>query len=272
MRYLICLTGDARYGDSMEQVLYNSVLGAKPIREDGWSFYYSDYSHAGHKTDHRIIIDSPWPWDRDGRWPCCSGTLPQVAADYGISSYFRARDGVYVNLYLPSKLTWALDHSTSCTLTQETDYPRGNRIALHVAPSSPKEFSIYLRIPAWAGPNTSLSINGKRLTSTLKPASFHKVRRTWKSGDLVELELDQRVITRPVDAQTPDQVAIVRGPLVLFAIEDGQPALERTKLGQLQVNTGANNSWSLETASGNHELRPFYEIGDETYQTYWKAV
>jgi hypothetical protein len=272
MRYLLCLTGDARYGDSLEQVFYNTVLGAKPIREDGWSFYYSDYGHAGHKTDHRIVIDSPWPWDRDCRWPCCSGTLPQVAADYGISSYFRARDGVYVNLYLPSKLTWTPDQSTSCTLTQETDYPRGNLIALHVSPSSQGKFSIYLRIPAWAGPNTSISINGKRLTSTLKPASFHKIRRTWKSGDLVELELDQRVITRPVDAQTPDQVAVVRGPLVLFAIEDAQPTLERAKLGQLQVNTGTNNSWRLETASGNHELRPFYEIGDETYQTYWKAI
>jgi uncharacterized protein len=272
MRYLLCLTADARYGESLEQLFYNTVLGAKPIREDGWSFYYSDYGHAGHKTDHRSVRDSPWPWDHDGRWPCCSGTLPQVAADYGISSYFRARDGVYVNLYVPSRLNWALDRSTSCTLTQRTDYPRENLVALHVDPSSAREFSIYVRIPAWAGPNTSISVNGKRLTASIQPASFFKIGRTWKRGDLVELELDQPVTTRPIDAQTPDQVAVVRGPLVLFAIEDQQPTLDRAKLGQLQINKDANDHWTLETPGGKHPVRSFYEIGDETYQTYWRAV
>ncbi len=272
MRYLLCLTGDARYGDSLEQVFYNTVLGAKPIREDGWSFYYSDYGHSGHKTDHRIVVDSPWPWDHDSRWPCCSGTLPQVAADYGISSYFRARDGVYINLYVPSKLNWALDRSTSCTLTQQSDYPRENLVTLRVDPSSPREFSIYLRIPAWAGPNTSISVNGKRLTAVLEPASFFKIGRSWKGGDVVELELDQRVTTRPVDRQTPDQVAVVRGPLVLFAIEDQQPTLNRTKVGRIKPDTDANSLWSLETADAKHQVRPFYEIGDEIYQTYWRAV
>jgi hypothetical protein len=272
MRYLLCLTGDARYGDSLEQVFYNTVLGAKPIREDGWSFYYSDYGHSGHKTDHRIVMDSPWPWDHDGRWPCCSGTLPQVAADYGISSYFRARDGVYVNLYVPSKLNWALDRSTSCTLTQQTEYPRENLIALRIDPSSPREFSLYLRIPAWAGPHTSVSINGKRLTAGMRPASFYKIGRTWKRGDLIELELDQQTSTRPVDAQTRDQVAVVRGPLVLFAIEDRQPTLDRAKLGQIQVRKDANNRWTLEMPRDNHPVLPFYEIGDEIYQTYWKVV
>ncbi len=272
MRYLLCLTADPRYGDSLEQVFYNTVLGAKPIREDGWSFYYSDYGHSGHKTDHRIVADSPWPWDHDGRWPCCSGTLPQVAADYVISTYFRSRDGVYVNLYVPSRLTWALDRSSSCALTQQTDYPRENLVTLRVDPSSPREFSLHLRIPSWAGPDTSISINGKRLTAAAKPGSFYKISRTWKSGDLLELEVDQRVSTRAVDAQTPDQVALVRGPLVLFAIQDGQPTLERAKLTQIQLDKDANNHWSLETSSGNVPLRPFYEIGDEMYQTYWNVV
>jgi len=46
-RYLLRATRDSRYGDSMERVLYNTVLGAKPIREDGHGFYYSDYNNDG---------------------------------------------------------------------------------------------------------------------------------------------------------------------------------------------------------------------------------
>ena len=76
-RYLLRVTGDPRYGDSMERMMYNTILGAKPLESDGRTFYYSDYNFKGSK------VYSPH------RWPCCSGTLPQVAADYRINAYFR---------------------------------------------------------------------------------------------------------------------------------------------------------------------------------------
>jgi DUF1680 family protein len=63
-RYLLSATGDSRYGDSMEGVLYNTILGAKPLKEDGTSFYYSDYNMRAHKGYH------------PDKWPCCSGTFP----------------------------------------------------------------------------------------------------------------------------------------------------------------------------------------------------
>ncbi len=73
-RYLLCATKDSRYGDSMERVLYNTILGAWPVQADGTSFYYSDYAATGKKS-----------WHPD-KWPCCSGTFPQLAADYHIST------------------------------------------------------------------------------------------------------------------------------------------------------------------------------------------
>ncbi len=270
MRYLLALSADPRYGDSMEQVLYNSILGAKPIREDGWSYYYSDYGHSGHKTDHRVIAGSPWPWDRDGRWPCCSGTLPQIAADYVISTYLRSRDGVYVNLFVPSRLTWQVSKLARCTLTQETSYPTANLISLRVDPSTETAFNIHLRVPAWAGPNTSLSVNGKRLNQKITPGSFLLLQRTWKRGDLIQFELDQRVSAPAVDPQHPDQIAIVRGPQVLFALSDTQPQLRRTDIDRMQLTRSTNNDWSLKTEASSLPLRPFYDIQDEIYQTYSK--
>ena len=70
----------------MERVLYNCILGAKPIQRDGHGFYYSDYNNDGSKVYH--------PY----KWHCCTGTFSQVAADYGISSYFNDGEGIYVNL------------------------------------------------------------------------------------------------------------------------------------------------------------------------------
>ena len=93
-RYLLRATKDSRYGDSMERVLYNCILGAKPIKEDGHGFYYSDYNNDGSKFYH--------PY----KWHCCTGTFSQVTADYGISSYFNDGEGIYVNLYVPSRVKW----------------------------------------------------------------------------------------------------------------------------------------------------------------------
>jgi len=94
-RYLLRATRDSRYGDSMERVLYNCILGVKPIKQDGHGFYYSDYNNDGSKFYH------------PHKWHCCTGTFSQVTADYGISAYFNDGRGIYVNLYVPSRVTWA---------------------------------------------------------------------------------------------------------------------------------------------------------------------
>src|SRR5271165_1106904 len=271
MRYLLLLTKDARYGDSMELVLYNTILGALPLREDGSSFYYSDYHHSGVKTYRRDIPDAVYRWDHDARWPCCSGTLPQVVADYTINAYFRGADGIYVNLYVPSQLTW-MANSIRCSLTQQTAYPTASLVTMRMELSEPVEFSLFLRIPGWAGAQTSISVNGNRLKATPSPGTLFPVRRSWKGGDLVELHLDQLVRTEAVDSQNADQVALVRGPQVLFAIAAQQPQLRREQLGRLQPLEARNDDWTLNLDQSNVVLRPFANIGEEVYQTYSKVV
>jgi hypothetical protein len=267
MRYLLTLTRDPRYGDSMEQVLYNTVLGAKPILEDGSSFYYSDYHHAAQKSYQRIIPDATYRWDRDDKWPCCSGTLPQIAADYVISAYFQSPDGVYVNLYVPSRLRWTAK-GAHLSLSQKTAYPRDNLVTFQMEVSAPVDYALYLRIPAWAGKSSSLSVNGARVRTELRPGTFHSLHRTWKNGDVVELELDQIVSTPAVDAQHPGQVALVRGPQVLFAVAETQPQLQRDHLTPPRLAKADQQDWLLGTGPDAIRLRPFSSIKDETYQAY----
>lgn len=271
MRYMLALTRDARYGDSMERVLYNTILGALPLRVDGSCFYYSDYHHSASKTYRKELAESGYRWDHDARWACCSGTLPQVAADYPISAYFRSADGVYVNLYVPSRLTWTTN-SVRAVLTQQTQYPTDSLTTIRMELSSPLEFSLHLRIPAWAGSRTSVSVNGKRMKASPSPATFLAVRRKWKSGDVVELELDQSVRTEAVDARNPDQVALVRGPQVLFAISNEQPEIRPEHLVRPRLSRLENNDWVLEVDRAKLLLRPFADIGDEIYQTYLKVA
>lgn len=266
MRYLLTLSRDARYGDSMERVLYNVALGIQPILEDGSTFYYSDYHPSARKSYERIIPDATYRWDKDDRWPCCSGTLPQLASDYGISSYLRAPDGIYVNLYVPSRVTWKQG-----SILQETDYPAGNGVTLALTVTRPAGFTVYLRIPAWAGAGTTVSVNGHRIRKDIVPG-FFPLRRTWKTGDRIELEIDQPVRHEPVDAQTPNQVAVLRGPQVMFAIAGAQPRLSRRQLTSARIERSDGSEFVARTESGDIRLRPFGAIGDEVYQTYWEVI
>jgi DUF1680 family protein len=249
-RYLLRVTRDSRYGDSMERVMYNTILGAKPLEADGRTFYYSDYNFKGSK------VYSPH------RWPCCSGTMPQVAADYRINSYFRDAGGVYVNLYIPSTLRWTQGQA-QILLTQKSEYPYESHVQFEVTTSKHSEFAVHLRIPVWAE-GASVSVNGKREVASV--GSFAQVRRKWKTGDRIELELPMKARLEAVDPQHADTVALVVGPLVMFAITDTDPKITRAQL--LAAKKSGPQSWQVEAANGSLKMLPFTEIGEEPYSTY----
>jgi DUF1680 family protein len=255
-RYLLRVTRDAHYGDSMERVLYNTILGAWPIQADGTSFYYSDYATTGKKE---------WYGQK---WPCCSGTFPQLAADYHISTYLRGADGVYVNLFTPSSVQWT-DGGGMYALKQETKYPFDNKIQVQVSASAPKEYTLYIRIPGWATPNPVLMVNGRRVSTEVQPGTFASIRNTWKDGDRVELELPMPLRLEAVDANHPDIVALVQGPLVLMAVADSQPTFDRGALLKAKATNNATGDWLASSADGRSiTMRPFMTIDKESYSTY----
>jgi uncharacterized protein len=255
-RYLLRATRDARYGDSMERVLYNTILGAWPIQADGTSFYYSDYAIPGKKV-----------WYRD-KWPCCSGTFPQLAADYHISTYLRASDGVYVNLFTPSSVRWT-EGAVQCRLTQETKYPVDGKVTITMSASRPVESTVYVRIPGWAVPAPVLAVNGTRVADSVRPGTFAAVRRTWRDGDRIELELPMPLRLEPVDAGHPNEVALLRGPLVMFAVAASQPAFDKAELLRAKAPAGAAGDCTAAATDGTDVImRPFMNIQEESYITY----
>jgi DUF1680 family protein len=252
-RYLLRVTRDARYGDSMERIMYNTVLGAKPLMTDGRTFYYSDYSFTGRKI-----------YKDDQHWSCCSGTLPQVAADYRVNTYFRDPHGVWVNLYLPSTLRWNQD-GAQIALTQESQYPFDSSVEFEVKASRVRDFTLNLRIPAWAN-GASISVNGRRLNSPANPGTFASVQRQWKSGDRVQLDLPMTTRLESIDPQHSQIVALCFGPLALFAITDNLPAVTREEL--LAAKRVDRRSWQVSAGGLTLRMVPFTEIAEEQYSTY----
>ncbi len=259
-RYLLRATRDGRYGDSMERILHNTILGVLPLEPDGRSFYNSDYNFMAQRV-YSVH-----------RWPCCSGTLPQVVADYGINTYLQAPGEIWINLYQPSQLHAAVS-GQPVSLTQNSTYPDDETIHLSISPARPTAFTLRLRIPAWAGSGAGLLVNGTSTPISIS-RGFTAINRTWRTGDSLALTLPMPLRLEPLPANGgPPQtstVAVMRGPTVLFPIrtlnESGPLTLARDAL--LNAKQTGPREWTIATPAGTRVMVPFPEIGDRLYSTY----
>ncbi len=190
----------------------------------------------------------------------------QGVADYVKNIYFRAHDGVAVNLYAPSHLKWS-ERGTSLTLTQETDYPLGESVTLRIACTAPVEFALQLRIPPWVLEAPVLRVNSK-------PANFNErrgfavVHRRWNDGDVVTVNLKQSFRTEAIDDLHPETVSLLRGPLVYVELNPAQGAAKMSRADALRPAEQAPGAFSSEAGSRTRLYVPFYFVRDEPYTMY----
>jgi uncharacterized protein len=73
-----------------------------------------------------------------------------------------------------------------------------------------------------------------------------------------------------IDPQHPETVALLCGPLVLFAITDAPPVVTARQL--LAAKKNGPQSWQVETGQGPMVMLPFTAIEDQQYSTYVAVV
>ena len=280
-RYLMGYTGEARYGDWIETLLYNGIGAALPVQPDGRSFYYADYRVGmGAKT---------FFWDE---WPCCSGTYIQTVADYHNVIYFHDEEALYVNLAVPSVVEWTHGGQT-IQLTQQTQFPETSETALHLRMDRPAEFALRIRVPAWSS-DASVLVNSQPLEAKMEPNQWGMLKRTWQPGDVVTVRFPLRARAVPVDLQHPNRVAMMYGPLLMaqdarfsFPLH-GDPQAVAARLTrtpnklQLQLgpeaparlNEGGQKIVPASIDEGGQQvgnLHPFYTFKErEPYRTYFE--
>src|ERR1019366_10787082 len=137
----------------------------------------------------------------DWRWPSCSGTFPQVVADLHNILYFNGTDGLYVNLFVPSEVTWA-QGETEVKLTQETSNPEADWTQLTVQVRESTPFALKFRVPGWSS-GATVKVNDTKLNIATKPGTWAAIERTWNNGDRVTIQIPMRLELVAVDKQHP---------------------------------------------------------------------
>lgn len=257
-RYLLCATGDARYADGLERVVFNALLAVKEPDSDGDYFYYSSYSAGARKGYY------------PQKWPCCSGTLVQGVADYAKNIYFRAPDGLAVTLYAPSRVRWT-EQGLAVSVEQRTNYPLDDRITIRVTCTAPVKFALRMRIPAWLEERPAIQVNGQ-------PSAFQAIRgfavlrRVWRSGDVVSLDLPQSFRTEAIDDRHPNTVALLRGPLVYVEMNPAPGPAPLISAAKLRAVPDTSGFYCRDAPGQQRVFTPLYKIHTETYTTYFEKA
>jgi uncharacterized protein len=278
---------DARYIDVMERVLYNALLVGVSLKGD--RFFYQNPLVSFGDYERFDWINTP----------CCPPNTVRMIAAVGSYVYATdANDQLYVNLFVEGDADLTLA-GKSVKLRQETRYPWDGGVKLHVDPPAETAFTMHLRIPGWThdevmpgGPyrfvdrsteQPTLRVNGAAESLRVENG-YARVTRTWRAGDVVELNLPmpvRQVVARDEVRDDRARVALQRGPLVYCAewpdnggralnivIADGAQLRSEYRadlLGGTQVITGAVQAIARDGERGptrvvSHQLTaiPYY--------------
>lgn len=235
------LTGEAKYIDILERTLYNGFLSG--VGMDGASFYYvNPLACDGEFQFNREKSMARQPWYQTA---CCPTNVVRLLP--ALSGYIYASHAkeLYVNLYISGDGRVKLGDS-DIELRQRHNYPWDGRIELDVKTSEPLDFTLRLRIPAFAqgyplpgelyrypeadaGP-VRLSVAGEEHLVDICDG-YAAVSRRWHGRTKIMLELPmavRRVLAHAAVAELEGKVALERGPLVyaLEAVDNGAGLLD----------------------------------------------
>ena len=215
-RHLYGWTADPRYFDYYEKLLLNHRIGTiQP--ETGYTQYYLSLTPGAWKTFNT----------EDQSFWCCTGTGVEEYSKLNDSIYWHDREGLYVNLFIPSELDWT---EKGFRLRQETKFPEQPGTTLVVTAARGAAMPLRLRIPAWLETSPTVKVNGRALEASAAPGSYLAITRAWKAGDRIEMSLPMtlRAEAMPDDHSTQ---AFLYGPLVLAGDLGSEGLTERLIVG-----------------------------------------
>jgi DUF1680 family protein len=202
---LFLFNQDAALMDYYERGLYNHIL-ASVAEHNAGNTYHVPLRPGSMKGFGNAEMDG---------FSCCNGTALESSTKLQGSIYFRSADNqaLYVNLYVPSTLTWT---ERNLSVTQATAYPKEDRTVLTI--NGKGKFDLNVRVPHWATKGFFVKINGKDMKVSAVPGSYLTLSRKWKKGDTVELRMPFSFYLEPVMDQQ-NIASLFYGPVLLVAQE-----------------------------------------------------
>jgi hypothetical protein len=215
---MLALTGEAKYAEVMERVLYNSMLSGIGI--EGRDFFYTNPLR---RSDGQPLLSQ----DSSARWPdttpaspvhcfCCPPNVARTLAELNGWAYGVNEDVVWIHLYGSNVLDSRLPGGGEIRLVQETQYPWDGQVTIKIEKAPQRELGLRLRVPGWAQ-GATIQVNGEAAGIEIEPPVYVELRRRWIAGDTIRIDLPMDAVlieAHPLVEETRNHAAVMRGPIV----------------------------------------------------------
>jgi uncharacterized protein len=281
----------AKYIDFFERALYNHILSTQHPEHGGYVYF------TPARPRHYRVYSSP----NEAMW-CCVGSGMENHGKYNEYIYTHDNGSLFVNLFVPSELTWK---EKGVKLRQQTVFPYEESTKLTITDGT-GSFPIKIRYPSWVKEGAlKIKLNGKAVPVNGKSSSYITLNQLWKKGDVIEVTLPMHTRIEHLP-NVPEYVALLHGPIVLGAKTstenlrglvaddsrwghiasgarlpiDKAPILVVNDLaqlpGKLQPVKGAPLHFTFTNLKIENpvpvKLEPFFGIHDARYMLYWMAL
>ena len=281
--YLFRWTGDVKYSNYIESAIYNGFLTQQNMFT-GMPTYFLPLKAGSKKR---------WGSKKNDFW-CCHGTMVQSPTLYPSLIYFTDEDekSIIVSQYIPSRAEVKLG-SDSITISQKTDMISYNNqvffddhaggektswsVRFDINGSGDEAFSVKLRVPAWSASEPKVVISKGEAGYSIE-GDYIVISADKPAEISVNVLFDARVKALPLDDQ-PELAALVDGPIVLAGLTDKDRGITYSgevsnALYQRTEHTYTTYVWKQNTyitkdQPENFELKPLYDVTDETYTVYF---
>ena len=244
------LTGNGKYMDEFERILYNNVLSSISLSGDHYSY------------------ENPLDAENNPRWnwhscPCCPPMFLKMVAALPGFIYSYTSSEVYVNLFIGNETKIKFNNMQEVLLKQTTNYPWDGKIDISIEPNLERVFSLKIRIPGWAlgkenpymlyhsslKSSIKLCVNGKSVA--INPNNgYMAIKRKWKKSDMVELTLPMEprlIYANNSVKELKNMIAIASGPIVYCLEKYDNPELKDIRL---EVNSLFKITYKPEVLNG----------------------
>jgi uncharacterized protein len=288
---LFRMNPSAKYVDYYERTLYNHILSAQHPKNGGF-VYFTPVRPRSYR-----VYSSP----NQAMW-CCVGTGMENQGKYNAFIYTKKNDSLFLNLFIPSVLTWK---ERGVKIRQQTNFPSEEKTTLIVTEGA-SDFTLMIRYPKWVRAGSMrIWINRKSVPVIVDDYSYVAVRRLWKAGDTILISLPMHNTIEHLPNQ-PEYIAFLHGPILLAAktgtedlrglvaddsrwgqIPSGKllpiekaPIIIKNNLHDIAEELVPVKNESMTFITPHMKManpvqavfQPFYQIHDARYMIYWMAL
>jgi DUF1680 family protein len=218
---ILPITGEPAYADHLEKIAFNALPAQ--ISDDFMARQYFQQPNQAMITRQSRNFNV----DHKGTdlcfglltgYPCCTSNMHQGWPKFTQNLWYTTPDGGLAALiYAPNHVQVKTAHGVLVSIEEKTAYPFEEKITFVVSlDQNPVNFPLRLRIPSWCQ-QARLSVNGKEI-SRCQGDTILVVRRDWRNGDTLELELPMKITLKQ---GYENSVSVERGPLT-YALKIGE--------------------------------------------------